>query len=110
MFNPNEHEWLAVTFQLWIVFLVIFFVLGYPPLFCIFLGLIGGMAGGLVVAYVKGVDQAPPETTTQRQSPLKQAQERIMRQISRDRRGSEQGGAKKRSSGRKRRRSLSSKR
>ncbi|HEY9620103.1 MAG TPA: hypothetical protein V6C78_07025 [Crinalium sp.] len=82
----NDDDWIGVGLQLWLVFLVCFFVLGYPAPLSIVLGAIAGFAGGFISAYVRGKNQTPPSETkgSDKTSPLKQAQERFIKRWQKD--------------------------
>jgi hypothetical protein len=109
----NDDDWIGVGLQLWLIFLVCFFLLGYPPHLSITLGAIGGLAGGFVSAYVRGKNQTPPSDTKgdNKNSPLKQAQERFIKRWRNDEptdSGSKKFGASARGGPiRKRRRTIS---
>jgi Sec-independent protein translocase protein TatA len=109
----NDDDWFGVGLQLWLIFMVLFFLLGYPAQLSIGLGAIGGLAGGFVSAYVRGKNQTPPSEAkdSDKTSPLKQAQERFIKRWRRDEpndSGSKKFGASARGrSARQRRRTIS---
>jgi len=56
----------------WLFFIVCFLLLKYSPLFSVFCGAVGGLAGGFVMAWSKSTDQPskplPTSTTTPREN------------------------------------------
>jgi len=72
-----------VALKIWLAFLLIFVVLGYPVLASIFFGAIAGGAGGMVSAWwtTPGGEPVPNANTPLRQvgRRLKQGQEKLQR-------------------------------
>ncbi|HEY9644935.1 MAG TPA: hypothetical protein V6C88_01125 [Chroococcidiopsis sp.] len=50
----------GVGLQIWIIFLIIFFLLKYPALLSIMLGALAGLAGGTIIGYMKAENQSTP--------------------------------------------------
>jgi len=105
------NDGLTIGLQLWLMSLIIFFFLGYSWL-SIGLGAIAAIAGRFITMCLKATTQAPPVVNTdKKESALKQARNRLTSWG--ERKNSKRlpsGPSSKKGSGRKRRRSLSSRR
>ena len=67
---------IPAVIRTWLVFLVAFFLLGYPVLFSIIFGAIGGLAGGIVTGWWQiqggapdGPEELPPTDHLRRPDP-----------------------------------------
>ncbi|GAB4374442.1 MAG: hypothetical protein Kow00121_18890 [Elainellaceae cyanobacterium] len=51
MYNLNSEDGVSAGLITWIIFIVVFFLLGIPAVFTIFLGFCGALAVGTIIAY-----------------------------------------------------------
>jgi hypothetical protein len=49
--------------QIWLIFLLVLFALKYPPLFCILMGAIAGLAGGVITGFLQAENQISPTSS-----------------------------------------------
>ncbi len=59
----------GVGLQIWIIFLIIFFLLQYPALLSIILGALAGLAGGTIISFMKAENQSTPTKDTAPKEP-----------------------------------------
>lgn len=62
MYKLNSEDGTSAGLVVWIFFVLVFFVLGVPAVLSIFLGLLGGIAVGTIIAYTRAKkqdDEAP---------------------------------------------------
>ncbi|MDB9313097.1 hypothetical protein PN462_08290 [Spirulina sp. CS-785/01] len=59
----------SIGLIVWLVFLLSFILLGYPILISIFLGALGGLSGGWIVAWWND-DTPPPESSHQEEEEI----------------------------------------
>lgn len=62
-----KNDGFTAALKFWCIFLLVFFLLRYPPGFSIMLGAIAALAGGYIVTHWTTKDQTPPKVSVQRQ-------------------------------------------
>lgn len=79
----------TAALKLWLIFLVVFFLLGYPAVFSIMLGAIAALAGKTIVTYWTTRDQTPPKAPTVEQTeegPMGLQERTLLRRMQQERR------------------------
>jgi len=106
------NDGITIGLQLWLIFLVLFFFLGYSQWLSIGLGAIAALAGRFITTCLRATSQTPPVVKVEKkESPLKQARNRLTSWGERqERKRLPSAQSSKKGGGRKRRRSLPSKR